>query len=117
MTVTVTDPDFKISELDWKSFRYKRYVGPFVLSQKMRHTNFPLGAPKRPVLGGGQKVYVENAYVLFLALTVGSILRSSGDAHRTRVDGGNKSSIKRINLNFVLREIKGTGSGNDKRHG
>ena len=26
MTVAVTDPDFNFSELDWKSFRYKRYT-------------------------------------------------------------------------------------------
>ena len=26
MTVTVTDPDFNFSELDWKSFRYKQYA-------------------------------------------------------------------------------------------
>ena len=25
MTITVTDPDFNFSELDWKSFRYTRY--------------------------------------------------------------------------------------------
>ena len=25
MTVTVTDPDFNFSELDWKSLRYKRF--------------------------------------------------------------------------------------------
>ena len=36
-----------------------------VLSQKMRHINFFSGGPKWGVLGGGQKVYVEKAHVLF----------------------------------------------------
>ena len=36
-----------------------------ILSQEMRHINFLLGGPKRAVLGGGQKVYVEKVDVLF----------------------------------------------------
>ena len=27
MTVTVTDPDFNFSELDWKAFRYGKFSG------------------------------------------------------------------------------------------
>ena len=37
-----------------------------VLSQEMRHINFPVG-PKKGCLGGGQKVYVEKVYALFLS--------------------------------------------------
>ena len=42
----------------------KVYVGPFfcVLSQEMRHI-----MSKSGVLGGGQKVYVEKKYGLFLS--------------------------------------------------
>ena len=33
----------------------------------MRHINFFSGGPKSGVLGGGQEVYVEKVYVLFLS--------------------------------------------------
>ena len=36
--------------------------------QEMRHINFFLGAQNRGLLCGGQKVYVEKVYVLFLSL-------------------------------------------------
>ena len=37
----------------------------------MRHINLFSGGPKSGVLGGGQKVYVEKVYVLFLSLNLG----------------------------------------------
>ena len=41
-----------------------------VLFQEMRHINFLLGAQARVFfLCGGQKVYVEKVYVLFLSPT------------------------------------------------
>ena len=43
-----------------------------ILSQETRHINFFLGGPpKWGVLGGGQKVYVEKVYALFLSINCG----------------------------------------------
>ena len=48
----------------------KVYVGPFgVLSQALRHINFFGGGPKCGVLGGGQKVCIENVSCSYLSPT------------------------------------------------
>ena len=50
----------------------KSLCGSFFLRpfQEMRHINFFLGAQNGGVLGGGQKVYVEDVYVLFRPPTI-----------------------------------------------
>ena len=61
----VWDPDFEP-----KNPPEKVYVGPFFLRSfpgNEAHKLFS-GGPKWRVLGGGQKVYVENIYVLFRPL-------------------------------------------------
>ena len=75
--------DYSSTLLDTPNSPRKSLCGSLfcALSQEMRHINF-FWAPKRGVLGGGQKVYLEKVYVLFPSLIFGGSGGTLGDPPR-----------------------------------
>ena len=60
----------------------------------MRHIHFFSRAPKGGVLGGGQKVYVEKVYVLFLSRNLST---QTGTYKRKNDQKDKNSALKRRN--------------------